>query len=301
MSKQIKQANSSTTIANVQDASLRRRLASLEKTISAPDAAKAAPTAPTNDNTPNPAMLPLWPDAVRAAPNAILRSALFAVVARGKRKTFTRYESIATVEGVEIQYKGEALDQADLDVWLTILHLARKHPAGHEFKTTSYALLKMLGRADTASNRNRLADRIDRLYECSLKFTYNGGMYKGRLLPEVARDPSNKQWVFSITGRMAALFGRVHYSQVNATIRRELDGKPLAQWLHCFYSSHAKPYPMNVDTLLRLSGSANETPRSANQKVRRALEEVAEAATASGQVFRFEIVGGLVQVEKGRD
>lgn len=266
----------------------------------APPLSKTAVSANDNTKGATASPLPLWPDAVRAAPNAILRSALFAVVARGKRKTFARYESIATVEGVEIQYKGEALDQADLDVWLTILHLARKHPAGHEFKTTSYALLKMLGRADTASNRNRLADRIDRLYECSLKFTYNGGMYKGRLLPEVARDPSNKQWAFSITGRMAALFGRVHYSQVNAAIRRALDGKPLAQWLHCFYSSHAKPYPMNIDTLLRLSGSANETPRSANQKVRRALIEVAEAATACGQAFRFEIVGGLVHVDKGR-
>lgn len=287
------------TISTVKDASLRRRLASLQQVI--PQTSTQSPT-PSNDNAKSsPAdVLPLWPDAVRAAPNAILRSALFAVIARGKRKTFARYERIASVEGVEIHYKGEALDQGDLDVWLAILHLARNRPAGHEFRTTSYALLKMLGRADTASNRNRLADRIDRLYECSLKFTYNGGMYKGRLLPEVARDPENKQWAFSITPRMAALFGRVHYSQVDAAIRRALDGKSLAQWLHCFYSSHAKPYPMNVTTLMRLSGSNNDTPRSANQKVRKALEEIADAATASGQLFHFEIVGGLVHVEKGK-
>ncbi len=297
MSSKVNQASFS--VQKVRDASLRNSLAKLAGHMPADTPAndKAANDNAQGENT---SALPLWPEAVRAAPNALLRSALFAVVAKGKRKTFARYESIATVEGVEIQYKGEALDQADLDVWLTILHLARKHPAGHEFKTTSYALLKMMGRADTASNRNRLADRIDRLYECSLKFTYNGGMYKGRLLPEVARDPGNKQWVFSITGRMAALFGRVHYSQVNAAIRRALDGKPLAQWLHCFYSSHAKPYPMNVDTLLRLSGSANETPRSAHQKVRKALEEVATAATASGEAFRFEIVKGLVRVNKAR-
>jgi hypothetical protein len=49
--------------------------------------------------------LPLWPDLCRGVPNDVLRSALFAVSARGDRRSMKR-EPIAVVDGIEIRYRG---------------------------------------------------------------------------------------------------------------------------------------------------------------------------------------------------
>ena len=82
-------------------------------------------------------MLPIWPDAVRAVPNGFLRSALFGTIRRGARRYMKR-ERIAALEGIEIYYTGERLDQGDLDVWEMILHIARLQGRGNECRVTAY-------------------------------------------------------------------------------------------------------------------------------------------------------------------
>ena len=82
--------------------------------------------------TPKPvpvAKFPPWPDAVRAVPNGILRSALFGAVAKGRRR-YINGEDLAAVDGVTIRYKGERLDQGDLDVWESVLHAVRLQELG---------------------------------------------------------------------------------------------------------------------------------------------------------------------------
>ena len=68
--------------------------------------------------------LPLWPEPVRAVPNGFLRSALFGAIAKGRRR-YINGEDLAAVDGVTIRYKGERLDQGDLDVWESVLHAVR--------------------------------------------------------------------------------------------------------------------------------------------------------------------------------
>jgi hypothetical protein len=77
-----------------------------------------------------------------------------------------------------------------------------------------------------------------------------------------------------------------------------LVGKPLAQWLHGFYASHAKPYPMRVDTLLKLAGSEDESPSSGRQTLRKSLDALAQASETHGQPFSYDIRGELVHVDK---
>src|SRR5207302_10251239 len=69
--------------------------------------------------------LDLWPDAVRGVPNAVLRGALFSV---SQRRAWADRELVATVEGVEIRFKGERFNQTDLDVWEVLVRLARQQP-----------------------------------------------------------------------------------------------------------------------------------------------------------------------------
>jgi hypothetical protein len=62
--------------------------------------------APAPQTTPKPApvvRLPLWPAELRTCPSAVLRSALFGVVQRGRRKALER-AILATWEGVTIRY-----------------------------------------------------------------------------------------------------------------------------------------------------------------------------------------------------
>ena len=241
--------------------------------------------------------LPLWPDAVRAVPNGILRSALFGAIKKGARAYLERQE-IHAQEGIRIVYTGARLDQGDLDVWETVLHTVRLQALGDECRVTAYQLLKVLGKTDTGINRDTLDRRLSRMKATGVDVTVGRYGYEGSLIDEVYRDKETRQYVIRLNPKLSALFAADQFTQVDWTVRHALDGKPLAQWLHGYYASHAKPYPVNVATLLKLSGSENEDPSSGRQKLRKALDALADASEASGQPFSHDIRGDLVHVQK---
>ena len=72
----------------------------------------------------NVVQLPPWPEPVRAVPNGFLRSALFGAIAKGRRR-YIDGEQLAALDGIEIRYTGQRLDQGDLDVWESVLHAVR--------------------------------------------------------------------------------------------------------------------------------------------------------------------------------
>jgi len=245
----------------------------------------------------NVAQLPLWPEPVRAVPNGFLRSALFGAIAKGRRR-YINGEDLAALDGVTIRYKGERLDQGDLDVWESVLHAVRAQALGSKCRVTSYALLKLMGKTDTGKNRATLQKRIERLVACALTIKQGRYTYIGGLIRFAAKDEETQEWVIELDEKLRPLFAADQFTQVEWAVRHALDGKPLAQWLHGFYASHAKPYPMRMETLLKLAGSENDNPRSAQQKLRHAMDAVAEACAAHGEGFSYEIRGDLVHVEK---
>ena len=105
--------------------------------------------------------LPLWPEAVRAVPNAVLRGALFSVST--ERESFKVATLIASVEGIEIRFQGTRPNQSDLDVWEMLLHLARLQPLSSEIQFTSHALLKELGRGTGGKDHEELKQQIRNL------------------------------------------------------------------------------------------------------------------------------------------
>lgn len=241
--------------------------------------------------------LGLWPEPVRAVPNGFLRSALFGAIARGKRR-YIDGEQLAALDGVEIRYKGQRLDQGDLDVWESVLHAVRLQEMGSQCRLTSYALLKLMGLTDTGKNRVTLQNRIERLVANALTVKQGRYTYIGSLIRFAAKDEDTQEWVIELDPRLRPLFAADQFTQIEWAVRHALNGKPLAQWLHGFYASHAKPFPMRMETLLKLSGSENSNPRSAQQTLRNALDAVSEASEAHGEGFSPEIRGDLVHVEK---
>ena len=245
----------------------------------------------------NVVQLPLWPEPVRAVPNGFLRSALFGAIAKGRRR-YINGEDLAAVDGVTIRYKGERLDQGDLDVWESVLHAVRLQELGSQCRLTSYALLKLMGKTDTGNNRATLQNRIERLVANALTVKQGRYTYIGSLIGFAAKDEDTQEWVIELDPRLRPLFDVDQFTQIEWTVRHVLNGSQLAQWMHGFYASHAKPFPMKVETLLSLSGSENTEPRSSRQKLRKALDAVAEASTANGQPFSYDIRGDLVHVQK---
>ncbi len=119
----------------------------------------AAPSAPGSGPLAKVIQLPVWPEAVRGVPNGVLRSALFGAIKKGPRRYLSR-ERIASLEGVEILYTGERLDQGDLDVWQAVLHIARLQGLGDECRATAYQLLKILGKTKINNLRVKGNDRF---------------------------------------------------------------------------------------------------------------------------------------------
>ena len=241
--------------------------------------------------------LPAWPDVVRCVPNGVLRSSLFGAIKKGPRR-YIPGEQMAALDGIEIRYKGERLDQGDLDVWESLLHVVRFQAIGEQCRLTAYGLLKLMGKTDTGKNRATLQTRIERLRANAVTIKQGRYSYIGGLVDEAFKDEETQEWVIGLNSKLHALFADDQFTQIDWMVRHALDGKPLAQWLHGFYASHAKPYPVRVETLLNLAGSEDASPTSARQTLRKALDAVAEASIANDQPFSYEILGDLVHVEK---
>jgi hypothetical protein len=143
-----------------------------------------------------------------------------------------------------------------------------------------------------------LQNRIERLVANALTVKQGRYSYIGSLISYAAKDEETQEWVIELDPRLRPLFAADQFTQIEWAVRHELDGQQLAQWLHGFYATHAKPFPMKVETLLNLSGGENADPYSGKQKLRKALDAVAEASAAHGEGFGYDIRGDLVHVQK---
>ena len=236
--------------------------------------------------------LPLWPEAKRAAPNAVLRAALFAAIQGKGRQYMLRKELIATQDGVTIRYTGGQLDQADLDVWEQVLHLARTQALGTKCYFTAHGFLKALGRSTGKHDHAWLGESLARLSATSVEITASRRTYFGSLIDGGVRDEDTGRYVVEINPKLARFYGRTQWTQIDWEQRQQLRGKPLALWLHGFYASHAAPYPLTVAYLHKLSGSQTKRLRKFKENLTKALRDL----EAIGAIEAFEIVGDLVHV-----
>lgn len=101
--------------------------------------------------TPKKMFLPGLDELMRAMPNHIARSSLFAPVAPGRKKMHKSTVLVSRGDAV-IKFWGEQLDEAQADVWLQAMHEAIKHPLGNSIIIQRAAFLRAIGRTDTGPN-----------------------------------------------------------------------------------------------------------------------------------------------------
>jgi predicted transcriptional regulator len=248
---------------------------------------------PTPKPTQKPAKivrLPLWPAELRTCPSCVLRSALFGVVQRGRRKALEG-EILATWEGVTIRYTGWRLDQADLDVWLAALHLAREHHLGVRVSVTINEMLRTMGRPTDGRSHDWFKSAIRRLTACAVEITRQRRTYWGSLIEKGCRDEATGEFVIVLNPELAMLFEDDDYTRIEWEIRRSL-GMDLAKWLHGYIASHRataqNPHRIGLERLRVLCGSDYERLRDFRDDVRKAMDQL----QAAGVVTTWRITPG---------
>ncbi|CAI3810723.1 hypothetical protein DBADOPDK_06208 [Pseudomonas sp. MM223] len=229
------------------------------------------------------ATLVKWPDASRGVPNSILRSALFSAVGRGQR-TIHLATNIETLQGVTMVYSGPQLDQADLDVWEQCLHLSRTTSLGLSLEISSHPFLKAIGRETGKSQRDWLKDSFKRLLGGMLEVQDGRINYAGHLISEYLHDENTGRYCVVMNPNIVKLYGDGMWTMVELNERLALKGHPLAQWLHGFYSTHAKAYPLKVATIHKLCGSRSKNVTDFRKDVRKAFALMHAAIGWKGEI-----------------
>lgn len=255
--------------------------------------AKQRPRAPVPKPTPKSVpvvRLPLWPAELRICPSCVLRSALFGVVQRGRRKALER-AILATWEGVTIRYTGWRLDQGDLDVWLAALHLAREHHLGVRVPVTVNEMLRTMGRPTDGRSHEWFKSAVARLIACAVEITAGRKTFGGPLIEGFERDEVTGEHVLYLSPRLAELFEDGDYTRIDWEIRLDL-GMDLAKWLHGYIASHRattqNPHRLGLKRLRALCGSETDELWKFRQQVRDAMQEL----QAAGVVTAWRITPG---------
>ena len=220
--------------------------------------------------------LNLWPQKERAVPNALLRSALFGIVRRGRRALLND-ELLASWRGIDLIYSGEQLNQNDLDVWMQAIHLHRGDELGEDVYFTWRGFLRDLGRHEGGKDIEWLKKTIDRLTKGHIKISTNRHTYAGGLLHEWAEDEYTGQFYLTANPKLARFFTHNDYTRMNWKDRlRLITTTEYTRWLHAFISSHDAPSTdpslIRLEKLYELCGSTISRPRQFRARIAEAME-----------------------------
>lgn len=225
--------------------------------------------------------LPFWPEEVRGVPNAVLRGALFTV--SKERDTIKDARQIATVEGIEISFKGERFNQTDLDLLEVLLHLQRLQPLGDKVEFSIDGMLRELGRGVSGKHHAELKNQVMRLMggAIEIKWTKERKAFGGTFVTGYFRDDDTGRYVVTFNPKMLQLYSNGH-TYIDWNQRQALGQNNLAKWLHGFYASHAAPFAYKVSTLQRLCGSTVERLGDFRKMLRLALAKLVEIGAFTG-------------------
>jgi len=215
----------------------------------------------------------------RAIPNCFLRGALFGMVRKGRR-SLVKDLPIFSMSQYEISFSGEHLDQNDLELWDTLIYLAKDRNVDSELRITLYDLCQQMRMPDNGINRKTLIARIKRLAFGQVSIKINKTEYFGSLIDDGYIDTiGDGKLVIRYNKKLAPLFTDNDYTFISVDIRHLLGDNQLARWLYNFYESHKEPMPFAIDFLQKLCRSETEA-KDFKRKLKHALELVKNAHRA---------------------
>jgi hypothetical protein len=223
----------------------------------------------------------------RAIPNCFLRGALFGMVRKGRRAMIDD-EPVFSMSQYEVRFTGKELDQNDLEVWDTLIYLAKNRQTEHELRLTIYDLCQTLRLKYTNTSRDAVIERVKRLKIGTVDIrNKNGKSYFGSLIDDGYVDINGDgKLVVRFNKRLAPLFTD-DYTYISADIRHLLGGNQLARWLYNFYESHEDPIPFDISFIHKLCRSESEL-KGFKQKLKISLENVKKAHVVVNQKSKWD-------------
>lgn len=217
---------------------------------------------------------PYVPRGKRVIPNDLIRSSLFTVTNHKIKRKFLKDSLLVSFGNSKILYSGEELRQDDEDVWMQLICLcSQNNTSCIEF--APFSIMRMLEWPRRTQYRDKLKECLKRMVSTGLNITNDivgAGFVFSLVRKFMYQDESGKKlkkWKIWIEPEIIYLFGDVHYSKIIWDQRKKL--KPLAKWLHAYYSSHSEPYAVKVETIYAACGSCTKEIKNFRTKLRRAL------------------------------
>lgn len=180
--------------------------------------------------TPRQLFLPGMDEFMRAMPNHIARSSLFAPVARGRRKMHDG--SILQSRGdAEIRFSGKQLDEAQADVWMQAMKMAQRYPLGEAVTINRAEFLREIGREKSGQAYKWLHRTMQDLAFAMLviEVTKKDGkpklsIGKTRALHLIAGfdyDEASEEYTLTIDPRWHAMYGNREFALIDFEKRQK--------------------------------------------------------------------------------
>lgn len=215
----------------------------------------------------------------RAIPNCFLRGALFGMVRKGRR-ALVENQPIFTMSQYEVSFSGSEMDQNDLEIWDTLMYLAKKRNVDNELRITLYDLCQQMRLSPTQKTYERLVARVQRLQFGQVKINKDKKQFGGSLINNYYIDTEGDgKLVIEYNKKLTPLFIDGDYTLISADIRHLLGDNQLARWLYNFYESHNQPIPFAINFIQKLCRSESES-KEFKRLLKNALELVKKAHLA---------------------
>lgn len=188
---------------------------------------------------------------VRAMPNHVARSSLFAPVARG-RKIHHEQAVLVSRADATITYTGYQLDEAQADAWMQLVFEAKDAPLGQPVAMNRAAFLKAIGR--TRSGRDYRWLRLTMIAFTAATIVIEtrkpdggpkylvGDLKAFHMLSDFDYDADSETYTFTIDPRWKKLFGGREYALIDWEKRLEIaQGQDMAKALQRLAATSANP------------------------------------------------------------
>lgn len=195
--------------------------------------------------------LPGMDEFMRAMPNHIARSSLFAPVARGRRKMHDG--TILQSRGdAEIRFSGKQLDEAQADVWMQAMKEAQRQPLGTPVVINRAEFLRAIGREKSGQAYKWLHRTMQDLALAMLviEVTKDDGkpklsIGKTRALHLIAGfdyDEASEEYTLTIDPRWHAMYGNREFALIDWEKRLEFGrNQDMAKTLQRLVATSSNP------------------------------------------------------------
>jgi TrfA protein len=229
-----------------------------------------------------PFQLEIWPDDVREMPNDYARSAIFTVRNKTEPRASLQGALVFHVEkAVKITFTGIELRAEDDElVWQQILNYAKVKPLGEPIEFNLHELCRDLNWSINGRNYEKARMSISRLKANEVKLE-NERIGRGSAISLIHNytfqgdGAKGTKYCVWIHPDLILLFAGNTSTRIVWTKYRDLP--PIARRLYDYFASHKQPFPLRLDTFLKMCASTCGTEKKWRSMVRDACARLVAA------------------------